>query len=141
MSIFNGKTLLITGGTGSFGNAVLRRFLNTDIKEIRIFSRDEKKQDDIHFPCRSLEAGAFVRVLPHGSRQDQHHRDRQCADGRDRGRRGRGDLPVDRQGRISDQRHEHIEGLHPLWQCDVLARFGHPFVDRADAQRQPHHHY
>jgi len=47
MSIFNDKTLLITGGTGSFGNAVLRRFLNTDIKEIRIFSRDEKKQDDM----------------------------------------------------------------------------------------------
>lgn len=47
MSIFEGKTLLITGGTGSFGNAVLRRFLDTDIKEIRIFSRDEKKQDDM----------------------------------------------------------------------------------------------
>lgn len=44
---FNGKCLLITGGTGSFGNAVLRRFLKTDIKEIRIFSRDEKKQDDM----------------------------------------------------------------------------------------------
>jgi len=44
---FNNKTLLITGGTGSFGNAVLRRFLNTDIAEIRIFSRDEKKQDDM----------------------------------------------------------------------------------------------
>ena len=43
--IFNGKTLLITGGTGSFGNAVLKRFLNTGIKEIRIFSRDEDKQD------------------------------------------------------------------------------------------------
>lgn len=47
MSIFGGKTLLITGGTGSFGNAVLKRFLDTDIKEIRIFSRDEKKQDDM----------------------------------------------------------------------------------------------
>ena len=46
-SIFTGKTLLITGGTGSFGNAVLRRFLKTDIGEIRIFSRDEKKQDDM----------------------------------------------------------------------------------------------
>lgn len=46
-SIFNEKTLLITGGTGSFGNAVLNRFLDTDIKEIRIFSRDEKKQDDM----------------------------------------------------------------------------------------------
>lgn len=47
MSIFENKTLLITGGTGSFGNAVLRRFLNTDIKQIRIFSRDELKQDDM----------------------------------------------------------------------------------------------
>ena len=47
MSIFKDKVLMITGGTGSFGNAVLRRFLDTDIKEIRIFSRDEKKQDDM----------------------------------------------------------------------------------------------
>jgi UDP-glucose 4-epimerase len=45
--MFKGKTLLITGGTGSFGNAVLERFLDTDIAEIRIFSRDEKKQDDM----------------------------------------------------------------------------------------------
>lgn len=45
--MFKDKTLLITGGTGSFGNAVLERFLNTDVKEIRIFSRDEKKQDDM----------------------------------------------------------------------------------------------
>ncbi len=47
MSLFTNKTLLITGGTGSFGNAVLNRFLTTDIGEIRIFSRDEKKQDDM----------------------------------------------------------------------------------------------
>ena len=47
MSLFEGKTLLITGGTGSFGNAVLNRFLDTDIGEIRVFSRDEKKQDDM----------------------------------------------------------------------------------------------
>ena len=47
MSVFKDKTLLITGGTGSFGNAVLNRFLATDIGEIRIFSRDEKKQDDM----------------------------------------------------------------------------------------------
>lgn len=47
MSIFKDKTLLITGGTGSFGNMVLKRFLESDIKEIRIFSRDEKKQDDM----------------------------------------------------------------------------------------------
>jgi len=46
-SMFKNKTLLITGGTGSFGNAVMKRFLDTDIKEIRIFSRDEKKQDDM----------------------------------------------------------------------------------------------
>ena len=47
MSLFTGKTLMITGGTGSFGNAVLNRFLQTDFSEIRIFSRDEKKQDDM----------------------------------------------------------------------------------------------
>ena len=47
MSLFTGKTLMITGGTGSFGNAVLNRFLRTDIGEIRVFSRDEKKQDDM----------------------------------------------------------------------------------------------
>ena len=47
MSVFKDKVLLITGGTGSFGNAVLRRFLTSDIKEIRIFSRDEKKQDEM----------------------------------------------------------------------------------------------
>lgn len=45
--MFSNKIILITGGTGSFGNAVLRKFLNTEIKEIRIFSRDEKKQDDM----------------------------------------------------------------------------------------------
>jgi len=45
--MFKDKTLLITGGTGSFGNAVLRRFIDTGVKEIRIFSRDEKKQDDM----------------------------------------------------------------------------------------------
>lgn len=45
--MFDGKILLITGGTGSFGNAVMEKFLDSDIKEIRIFSRDEKKQDDM----------------------------------------------------------------------------------------------
>ena len=53
MSLFSGKTLLITGGTGSFGNAVLRRFLDTDIKEIRVFSRDELKQDDMRHEFQS----------------------------------------------------------------------------------------
>lgn len=47
MGLFCGKTLMITGRTGSFGNAILKHFLNTDIGEIRIFSRDEKKQDDM----------------------------------------------------------------------------------------------
>ena len=47
MSAFNGATLMITGGTGSFGNTVLKHFLTTDIGQIRIFSRDEKKQDDM----------------------------------------------------------------------------------------------
>ena len=53
MSLFKDKTLLITGGTGSFGNAVLNRFLRTDIGEIRIFSRDEKKQDDMRHEFQS----------------------------------------------------------------------------------------
>lgn len=53
MSLFKDKTLLITGGTGSFGNAVLNRFIYTDIGEIRIFSRDEKKQDDMRHEFQS----------------------------------------------------------------------------------------
>ena len=57
---FNGKCLLITGGTGSFGNAVLRRFLNTDIAEIRIFSRDEKKQDDMRQFYRNSKIKYFI---------------------------------------------------------------------------------
>lgn len=63
MSVFEGKTLLITGGTGSFGNAVLRRFLTSDIKEIRIFSRDEKKQDDMrhHLQAQYPEAASKVK--------------------------------------------------------------------------------
>lgn len=47
MSVFSGATLMITGGTGSFGSTVLKHFLDSDLKEIRIFSRDEKKQDDM----------------------------------------------------------------------------------------------
>lgn len=60
MSIFKDKTLLITGGTGSFGNAVLRRFLDSDIKEIRIFSRDEKKQDDMRHRLQSPKVKYFI---------------------------------------------------------------------------------
>lgn len=60
MGIFSGKTLLITGGTGSFGNAVLRRFLATDIGEIRIFSRDEKKQDDMRRHYKSDKIQYYI---------------------------------------------------------------------------------
>lgn len=62
-SIFQGKTLLITGGTGSFGNAVLNRFLTTDIAEIRVFSRDEKKQDDMRheFQAKLPEAAGKIK--------------------------------------------------------------------------------
>lgn len=60
MSIFKNKTLLITGGTGSFGNAVLRRFLNSDIKEIRIFSRDEKKQDDMRHQLQNPKVKFYI---------------------------------------------------------------------------------
>jgi len=58
--MFANKTLLITGGTGSFGNAVLRRFLDTNIKEIRIFSRDEKKQDDMRQFYRSDKIKYYI---------------------------------------------------------------------------------
>ncbi len=60
MSIFKDKTLLITGGTGSFGNAVLRRFLDSDIKEIRILSRDEKKQDDMRHKLQNPKVKYFI---------------------------------------------------------------------------------
>jgi len=58
--MFNNKILLITGGTGSFGNAVLNRFLETDIKEIRIFSRDEKKQDDMRHRLNSPKVKFYI---------------------------------------------------------------------------------
>ena len=60
MSVFADKTLLITGGTGSFGNAVLRRFLDSDIKEIRIFSRDEKKQDDMRHALQNPKVKYYI---------------------------------------------------------------------------------
>lgn len=71
MSIFRNKTLLITGGTGSFGNAVLRRFLDSDIKEIRIFSRDEKKQDDMRHQLQNPKVKFYIGNV----------RDRQSLDG------------------------------------------------------------
>lgn len=60
MSIFKDKVLLITGGTGSFGNAVLRRFLDSDVKEIRIFSRDEKKQDDMRHRLQNPKVKYYI---------------------------------------------------------------------------------
>jgi len=71
MSIFKNKILLITGGTGSFGNAVLRRFLDSDIKEIRIFSRDEKKQDDMRHRLQNPKVKFYIGNV----------RDRQSVDG------------------------------------------------------------
>ena len=58
--MFSNKTLVITGGTGSFGNAVLRRFLSSDIKEVRIFSRDEKKQDDMRHQYRNSKIKFYI---------------------------------------------------------------------------------
>ncbi len=60
MNSFAGKTLLITGGTGSFGNAVLRRFIDSDFKEIRIFSRDEKKQDDMRHALQNPKVKFYI---------------------------------------------------------------------------------
>lgn len=71
MSTFEDKILLITGGTGSFGNAVLRRFLDSDIKEIRIFSRDEKKQDDMRHALQNPKVKFYIGNV----------RDRQSVDG------------------------------------------------------------
>lgn len=71
MSIFKDKILLITGGTGSFGNTVLRRFLDSDIKEIRIFSRDEKKQDDMRHQLQNPKVKFYIGNV----------RDRQSVDG------------------------------------------------------------
>lgn len=62
MAFYTDKTLLITGGTGSFGNAVLERFCNTDIGEIRIFSRDEKKQDDLRHQLQKTNAAFAQKV-------------------------------------------------------------------------------
>ena len=58
--MFKGKILLITGGTGSFGNAVLEKFLNTEVKEIRIFSRDEKKQEDMRIKLKSDKVKFYI---------------------------------------------------------------------------------
>ena len=71
MSVFKDKVLLITGGTGSFGNAVLRRFLTSDIREIRIFSRDEKKQDDMrhHLQAQNPEVADKVKFYIGNVRQ------------------------------------------------------------------------
>lgn len=59
-SSFQNKVLMITGGTGSFGNAVLRKFLNSDLKEIRIFSRDEKKQEDMRIEFKNDKLNFIV---------------------------------------------------------------------------------
>jgi UDP-glucose 4-epimerase len=66
--MFKNKTLLITGGTGTFGNAVLRRFLDTEIKEIRVFSRDEKKQEDLRIGLANPKVKFFIgNVRDYGS--------------------------------------------------------------------------
>lgn len=69
--MFNNKTLLITGGTGSFGNAVLRRFISSEFKEIRIFSRDEKKQDDMRHELQNPKVKFYIGDI----------RDKQSVDG------------------------------------------------------------
>ena len=192
MSIFAGKTLMITGGTGSFGNAVLNRFLRTDIGEIRIFSRDEKKQDDmrheyqVKYPdvahkikffigdvrdlqsCRNAMPGvdyifhaAALKQVPsceffpmEAVKTNVIGTDNVLTAAIEAGklppgeRRRRSNLPVDRQGCLSNQCDGYDEGrggedcrgqeplfgqdqdlLYALWQCDVFARFGDSVVD------------
>ena len=60
MSIYKDKVLMITGGTGSFGHTVLKHFLDSDLKEIRIFSRDEKKQDDMRHEIQALNIARII---------------------------------------------------------------------------------
>ena len=76
-SVFSEKTLMITGGTGSFGSTVLKHFMNTDVGEIRIFSRDEKKQDDMRHRLqeRSPELASKVRFFIGDVRDAQSVRD------------------------------------------------------------------
>ena len=76
-SVFKDKTLMITGGTGSFGNTVLKHFMDTDLAEIRIFSRDEKKQDDMRHRLqeRSPELASKVRFFIGDVRNAQSVRD------------------------------------------------------------------
>ena len=139
--MFADKTLLITGGTGSFGTAVLKRFIDEPFDEIRIFSRDEKKQEDqrhrfndprlsllhrrrarlwrgaqrhargrFHLPRRGAQAGAVLRVPSARGGEDQRSGGGQRHGGGDRQRRLARGLPVHRQGRLSDQRHGHLQG-------------------------------
>ena len=76
-SVFKDKTLMITGGTGSFGNTVLKHFMNTDLADIRIFSRDEKKQDDMRHRLqeKSPELASKVRFFIGDVRNAQSVRD------------------------------------------------------------------
>jgi FlaA1/EpsC-like NDP-sugar epimerase len=61
--VFDNKVLMITGGTGSFGNTVLNRFLDTDVREIRIFSRDEKKQEDMRISLSNDKVKFYIGAL------------------------------------------------------------------------------
>jgi UDP-N-acetylglucosamine 4,6-dehydratase len=75
MSMLQGKTLLVTGGTGSFGNAVINRFLDSDIKEIRVFSRDEKKQEDMRLSMNNDRLKFYIGdVREYGSIRDALHK-------------------------------------------------------------------
>jgi UDP-glucose 4-epimerase len=76
--MFAGKTLLITGGTGSFGHAVTERFLNSDISEIRIFSRDEKKQDDMRRQIKSEKVKFYIGDVRNRGSVDQAMEDVDC---------------------------------------------------------------
>ena len=62
--MFKNKVLMITGGTGSFGNTVLKRFLSTEVREIRIFSRDEKKQEDMRIALDSDKLKFYIGPIP-----------------------------------------------------------------------------
>ena len=148
--MFKDKVLLITGGTGSFGNAVLRRFLNSDIREVRIFSRDEKKQDDMRHELQNPKVKFYIGNV----------RDRQSVDGVMDGvdyifhAAALKQVPSceffplqavqtnvlgtnnDRHRSCTGKERENHRLLYPVRQCDGIARFGNSAVGGADQGRQ-----
>ena len=157
------STVLVTGGTGSFGSTMVRQLLTTGVREVRIFSRDELKQDDmrralsdsrvrfyigdvrdydsvdratrgrrLRLPRGRAEAGAVLRVLSARGGPHQHPRLRQRDRGKQRQRRAERGVPRHRQGRLSGQRHGHVQGDDGEGRAGLRAQQPHGSDDGLD---------